>query len=56
MRSRVFCTMPGRCAINMALAVAIGVLIVWFAKTESCAAVRLPALASFAFGVFICGR
>src|SRR5690242_8667432 len=46
-------TLPGRHVINGALAVAIVVLIVWFARSESYAAFWLLTLASFAFGVLI---
>ena len=45
--------LPMRHIINGALFVAIVVIIVWFAKTESYAAFWLLALASFAFGVLI---
>src|SRR5438309_2535966 len=43
--------LPMRHAINIALAIAIVLLIVWFARSESYAAFWLLALASFAFGV-----
>jgi NAD(P) transhydrogenase subunit beta len=46
-------TLPGRHVVNGALAVAIVVIIVWFARTESYAAFWLLALTSFAFGVLI---
>jgi NAD(P) transhydrogenase subunit beta len=46
-------TLPGRHVINGALAVAIVVIIVWFARSESYLAFWLLALASFAFGVLI---
>ena len=45
--------LPARHAINIGLAIAIVVLIVWFARTESYLAFWLLALASFAFGVLI---
>src|SRR5262249_26110478 len=45
--------LPARHAINIALAAAIVVLIVWFARSESHLAFWLLALASFAFGVLI---
>src|ERR1700748_2709290 len=45
--------LPLRHVINGALAIAIVVVIVWFAKTGSHAAFWLLALASFAFGVLI---
>ncbi len=45
--------LPLRHVINIALAVAIVVLIVWFARTESYTAFWLLALASFLFGVLI---
>ena len=45
--------LPARHAINIALAVAIVVLIVWFARSESHLAFWLLAFASFAFGVLI---
>jgi NAD(P) transhydrogenase subunit beta len=45
--------LPMRHVINIALAVAIVVIIVWFAKSESHLAFWLLALASFAFGVLI---
>jgi len=45
--------LPMRHAINIALAIAIVLLIVWFARSESHAAFWLLALASFAFGVLI---
>src|SRR4030081_1018328 len=45
--------LPMRHAINIALAIAIVLLIVWFARSESYAAFWLLALASFAFGVLI---
>jgi len=45
--------LPLRHAINIALAAAIVLLVVWFARTESYAAFWLLALASFAFGVLI---
>jgi NAD(P) transhydrogenase subunit beta len=45
--------LPARHAINIALAVAIVLLVVWFARSESHAAFWLLALASFAFGVLI---
>jgi NAD(P) transhydrogenase subunit beta len=45
--------LPARHAINIALAVAIVLLIVWFARTESHAAFWLLALASFTFGALI---
>ena len=45
--------LPARHVINIALAIAIVVLIVWFARSESYVAFWLLALASFAFGVLI---
>src|SRR6476660_8741587 len=45
--------LPARPAINLALAVAIVVLIVWFVRAESHLAFWLLALAAFAFGVLI---
>jgi NAD(P) transhydrogenase subunit beta len=45
--------LPARHVINIGLAVAIVLLIVWFARTESYLAFWLLALASFAFGVLI---
>jgi len=45
--------LPARHVINVALAVAIVVIIVWFARSESYLAFWLLALASFAFGVLI---
>ena len=45
--------LPARHAINIALAVAIVVLIVWFARAESHLAFWLLAFAAFAFGVLI---
>jgi NAD(P) transhydrogenase subunit beta len=45
--------LPFRHLINIALAVAIVLLIWWFARTESYVAFWLLALASFAFGVLI---
>ena len=45
--------LPARHVINIALAVAIVVLIVWFVRSESHLAFWLLALASFAFGVLI---
>jgi proton-translocating NAD(P)+ transhydrogenase subunit beta len=45
--------LPARHAINIALAVAIVLLTVWFARTESYLAFWLLALASFTFGVLI---
>jgi NAD(P) transhydrogenase subunit beta len=45
--------LPARHAINIALAAAIVLLIVWFARSESYAAFWLLALTSFAFGVLI---
>src|ERR671927_1426316 len=45
--------LPARHAINIALAAAIVLLIVWFARSESYAAFWLLALASFTFGVLI---
>jgi NAD(P) transhydrogenase subunit beta len=45
--------LPMRHVVNVALFVAIVVIIVWFARTESHAAFWLLALASFAFGVLI---
>jgi H+-translocating NAD(P) transhydrogenase subunit beta len=45
--------LPARHAINIALAVAIVVLIVWFARTESHLAFWLLAFAAFLFGVLI---
>src|SRR3954451_19365518 len=45
--------LPMRHAINIALAIAIVLLIVWFARSESYAAFWLLALASFTFGVLI---
>src|SRR5215475_2566762 len=45
--------LPARHAINIALALAIVVMIVWFARTESYAAFWLLALTSFLFGVLI---
>ena len=46
-------TLPARHAINIALAVAIVVLIVWFVRAESHLAFWLLVLASFLFGVLI---
>jgi H+-translocating NAD(P) transhydrogenase subunit beta len=45
--------LPMRHVINLALAAAIVLLIVWFARSESYAAFWLLALASFAFGALI---
>ena len=45
--------LPARHAVNIALAVAIVVLIVWFARTESHVAFWLLAFAAFLFGVLI---
>src|SRR6059058_4847323 len=45
--------LPMRHAINIALAIAIVLLVIWFARSESYAAFWLLALASFAFGVLI---
>jgi len=45
--------LPARHAINLALAVAIVVLIVWFVRAESHVAFWLLALAAFTFGVLI---
>ncbi|MEA2936613.1 MAG: H+-translocating transhydrogenase subunit beta [Alphaproteobacteria bacterium] len=45
--------LPARHAINIALAAAIVLLIVWFARSESYAAFWLLALTSFAFGALI---
>jgi len=45
--------LPMRHVINIALALAIVLLIVWFARSESYAAFWLLALASFAFGALI---
>jgi NAD(P) transhydrogenase subunit beta len=45
--------LPARHAINIALAIAIVVLIVWFVRAESYAAFWLLVLASFLFGVLI---
>src|SRR3954470_22775293 len=45
--------LPARHAINLALAVAIVALIVWFVRAESHVAFWLLALAAFAFGVLI---
>src|SRR5712671_1224655 len=45
--------LPTRHAINIALALAIVVIIVWFAKAESHLAFWLLAFAAFAFGVLI---
>src|SRR5438876_7100074 len=45
--------LPARHAINIALAIAIVVIIVWFAQSESRAAFWLLALASFVFGALI---
>ncbi len=45
--------LPARHAINIALAVGIVVLIVWFAQSEAYTAFWLLALASFLFGVLI---
>src|SRR6476469_1625205 len=45
--------LPARHAINLALAVAIFALIVWFVRAESHLAFWLLALAAFAFGVLI---
>jgi H+-translocating NAD(P) transhydrogenase subunit beta len=45
--------LPMRHVINLALAAAIVLLIVWFARSESYAAFWLLALAAFAFGVLI---
>src|SRR6266571_5095194 len=46
-------TLPGRHLINIALAIAIVLLIISFARTESHLAFWLLALASFLFGVLI---
>ncbi|MGD9923144.1 MAG: NAD(P)(+) transhydrogenase (Re/Si-specific) subunit beta [Pseudorhodoplanes sp.] len=45
--------LPARHAINIGLAVAIVVLIIWLARTESYAAFWLLVIASLAFGVLI---
>lgn len=45
--------LPARHAVNIALAVAIVVLIVWLARTESHTAFWLLVIASFVFGVLI---
>src|SRR6188472_615573 len=45
--------LPARHAINLALAIAIFALIVWFVRVESHVAFWLLALAAFAFGVLI---
>jgi NAD(P) transhydrogenase subunit beta len=45
--------LPARHAINIALAVAIVVIMIWFARSESHLAFWLLALAAFAFGVLI---
>src|SRR5499426_213623 len=45
--------LPMRHGINLALAAAIVLLIVWFARSESYTAFWLLALASFTFGVLI---
>src|SRR5215510_8458351 len=45
--------LPMRHVINIALAIAIVLLIVWFARSESYTAFWLLALASFTFGVLI---
>jgi NAD(P) transhydrogenase subunit beta len=45
--------LPARHAVNIALAVAIVALIVWFARTESHLAFWLLAFAAFLFGVLI---
>jgi NAD(P) transhydrogenase subunit beta len=45
--------LPMRHAINIALAVAIVLIVIWFVRAESYAAFWLLALASFAFGVLI---
>jgi H+-translocating NAD(P) transhydrogenase subunit beta len=45
--------LPARHAVNIALAVAIVILIVWFARSESYAAFWLLVAASLAFGVLI---
>jgi NAD(P) transhydrogenase subunit beta len=45
--------LPARHIINIALAIVIVLLVVWFARTESYAAFWLLALASFLFGVLI---
>jgi H+-translocating NAD(P) transhydrogenase subunit beta len=45
--------LPARHVVNIALAVAIVLLTVWFARTESYLAFWLLALTSFAFGVLI---
>src|SRR6266436_1846841 len=45
--------LPMRHAINIALALAIVLLVVWFARSESYAAFWLLALSSFAFGALI---
>ena len=45
--------LPARHAINIALAAAIVLLIVWFARSESYTAFWLLALASFTFGVLL---
>jgi len=45
--------LPARHAVNIALAIAIVLLIVWFARTESYLAFWLLALTAFAFGVLI---
>src|SRR5262245_48199373 len=45
--------LPARHLINIALAVAIVLLVVWFARSESYLAFWLLALASFLFGVLI---
>src|SRR6266513_2542697 len=45
--------LPARHAINIALAIAIVLLVVWFARSESYLAFWLLALASFTFGALI---
>ena len=45
--------LPARHLVNIALAVAIVVIIVWFARSESYLAFWLLALSAFAFGVLI---
>ncbi len=45
--------LPLRHVVNVALAIAVVVIIVWFARSESYLAFWLLALASFAFGVLI---
>src|SRR6185437_13563389 len=45
--------LPMRHAINLALAVAIVLIVIWFVRTESYLAFWLLTLAAFAFGVLI---